>query len=130
MVISSLLSTTKNDMNKYVIIDPEDGVFLGTTGRDTAEAFIDVPKGARVIALFSGNNIFDLTKAAAFFTERDADDYMKAYIKRPYSGAFVAVVESDSKEPYVDVIDLIKSGYGKYVEDMVDAIPMPNQLFH
>jgi hypothetical protein len=120
----------KNDMNKYVIIDPEDGVFLGTTGRDAAEAFIDVPRGARVIALFSGNNIFDLTKAAAFFTERDADDYMRAYIKRPSSRAFVAKIESDSKEPYVDVVDLIKSGYGEYVEDMVDAIPMLSQDVH
>lgn len=117
-------------MNKYVIIDPEDGIFLGTTGRDTAEAFIDVPKGARVIALFSGNNIFDLTKAAAFFSERDADEYMRAYIKRRSSGAFVAMVESDSKEPYVDVIDLVKSGYGVYVEDMIDAIPMLSQHVH
>ena len=120
----------KIDMNKYVIIDPEDGVFLGTTGRDNAEAFIDIPRGARVIALFSGNNIFDLTKAAAFFTERDANEYMKAYIKRPSSGAFVAKVESDSKEPYVDVIDLIKSGYGEYVVDMIDAIPMLSQDIH
>lgn len=120
----------KSDMNKYVIIDPEDGVFLGTTGRDTAEAFIDVPKGARVIALFSGNNIFDLTKAAAFFSERDANEYMKAYIKRSSSGAFIAKIESDSKEPYVDVIDLIKSGYGEYTHDMVDAIPMLSQHIH
>lgn len=120
----------KNDMHKYVIIDPEDGVFLGTTGRDVAEAFIDIPKGARVIALFSNNNIFDLTKAAAFFSERDADEYMRAYIKRQSSKAFVAKVESNSKEPYVDVIDLIKSGYGEYVWDMIDAMPMNNQNIH
>ena len=120
----------KSDMNKYVIIDPEDGVFLGTTGRDTAEALIDVPRGARVIALFSGNNIFDLTKAAAFFSERDADEYMRAYIKRPSSGAFIAKIKSDSKEPYVDVIDLEKSGYGEYVQDMIDAIPMLSQHIH
>lgn len=117
-------------MQKYIIIDPEDGVFLGTTGRDAAEAFIDIPRSARVVALFSGNNIFDLTKAAAFFTERDADEYMRAYIKRPSSGAFVANIESDSKEPYVDVVDIVKSGYGEYVEDMIDAMPMPNQYFH
>ena len=117
-------------MEKFVIIDPADGVFLGTTGRDAAEAFIDVPKGARVIALFSGNNIFDLTKAAAFFTEKDADEYMRAYIKRPTSGSFVAKVSSDSKDPYVDVVDLIKSGYGEYVEDMIDAMPMLSQNIH
>lgn len=117
-------------MNKYIIIDPEDGIFLGTTGRDTAEAFIDIPRSARVIALFSGNNIFDLTKAAAFYSEKDADDYMRAYIKRPSSGAFVAEVKSESKDPYVDVVDIIKSGYGEYVEDMIDAMPMLSQHVH
>lgn len=117
-------------MKKYIIIDPEDGVFLGTTGRDAAESYIDVPRGARIIALFSNNNIFDLTKAAAFRSENDAKDYMDAYIKRPHSNAFIADVESDSKDPYVDVIDIIKSGYGEYVEDMIDAMPMPNQFYH
>ena len=117
-------------MQKYIIIDPEDGIFLGTTGRDVAEAFIDVPRSARVVALFSGNNIFDLTKAAAFFSERDADEYMRAYIKRLGSNAFVANVESESKDPYVDVVDIIKSGYGEYVEDMIDAMPMLSQHIH
>lgn len=117
-------------LKKYIIIDPEDGVFLGTTGRAAAEAYIDVPQGARVIALFSNNNIFDLTKAAAFLSEKDAKDYMHAYIKRPYSDAFIADVESSSKDPYVDVVDIIKSGYGEYVEDMIDAMPMPSQYYH
>jgi len=117
-------------MKKYIIIDPEDGIFLGTTGRDTAEAFIDIPRSARVVALFSGNNIFDLTKAAAFLSEKDANEYMHAYIKRLGSDAFVADVESDSKDPYVDVVDIIKSGYGEYVEDMIDAMPMLTQLYH
>lgn len=120
----------KTSVKKYIIIDPDDGIFLGTTGRDTAEAYIDVPRGARVIALFSNNNIFDLTKAAAFFTEKDAIEYMHAYIKRPHSKVFVAEVETSDKTPYADVIDIIKSGYGEHTWDMVDAIPMLNQLYH
>lgn len=117
-------------MKKYIIIDPEDGVFLGTTGRDDAAAYIDVPPNARVVALFSGNNIFDLTKAAAFYDKKEATEYMYAYIKRPPSDAFVAEIDAQDKGPYVDVIDIIKSGYGEHVHDMIDAMPMPNQLYH
>lgn len=117
-------------MKKYIIIDPEDGVFLGTTGRDDASAYIDVPPTARVVALFSGNNIFDLTKAAAFYDKKDATEYMYAYIKRPPSQAFVAEIEAQDKGPYVDVVDIVKAGYGEHVWDMIDAMPMLNQNIH
>ena len=122
--------TMQDNMKKYIIIEPEDGVFLGTTGRPEAAAVIDVPRTARVIALFSGNNIFDLTKAAAFFEKEHASEYMKAYIKRPGSAAFVAEVESNNTYPYVEVVDIVKAGYGEYVWDMIDCLPMSSEAIH
>lgn len=118
-------------MQKFVIIDPEDGVFLGTTPRDEIPEYLNVPEDARVVALFSSNNIFDLTKAVAFFQKEDASRYLSTYISRRCPQAFIAPVETNDKESsYVDVIDLLKSGYGTYLEDMIDAIPMPSQATH
>jgi hypothetical protein len=39
-------------------------------------------------------------------------------------------VEIESSGQYVDVIDLIKSGYTQYTHDMVDALPMDNETIH
>lgn len=118
-------------MKKFVIIDPEDGVFLGTTGRNEIPPYVDIPQDARIVALFSGNNIFDLTKAVGFFNETDANKYLNTYILRRCPDAFVASIETKEEDsPYVDTIDLVKAGYGKHVEDMVDALPMPSQELH
>jgi hypothetical protein len=32
--------------------------------------------------------------------------------------------------PYVDAVDILKAGYGRYIEDMLDALPMPSQELH
>lgn len=118
-------------MSKYIIIDPEDGIFLGTTGRKEVSGYRDLPPQADIIALFSSDNIFDLTKAAAFPNKDDAERYMNTYILRRSPKAFVAEVNAaDKNSPFVDLVDIIKSGYGDYTGDMIDAIPMTNQLYH
>ena len=118
-------------IDKYVIIDPDDGVFLGTTGRNDIPEFVDVPRDARVVALFSGNNIFDLTKAVAFFHEEDAHTYLNTYISRRCPTAFVAPIRTEKDmTPYVDAVDILKAGYGRYIEDMLDSLPMPSQELH
>jgi hypothetical protein len=38
--------------------------------------------------------------------------------------------EVENKDPYVDVIDIVKSGYGEFAWDLIDAMPMPSQYFH
>jgi len=119
---------------KYIIIDPEDGIFLGTTGRSEISEHLGhgVPDDARIIALFSSHNVFDITKAAAFPTEKDAKVYLHRYIGRRCPDAFVAPIETDDMAfaPYVDVVDIIRAGYSEYTEDMVDALPMQSQHIH
>lgn len=118
-------------MKKFIIIDPEDGVFLGTTNRNDLPPYVDIPQDARIVALFSANNIFDLTKAVAFFHEDDAKKYLNTYIARRCPDAFVASIETNKNEtPYVDAVDILKAGYGSYIEDMVDALPMLSQELH
>lgn len=122
---------------KFMILDPDEGIFLGTTREEPHSMFgaelskADRQSGNARIALFSSHNIFDITKAVAFLTEEDATKYMNTYIKRRCPKAQVVPVFSDNtNEPYVDVIDIVKSGYGEHAWDLIDAMPMPSQYFH
>lgn len=118
---------------KYIIVHPTEGIFLGTTknhGLDI-ESQSGESRDARLIALFSSNNIFDITKAVGFFTEQDALEYRKLYIGKRFPDSFVVGIDdADNSTPYVDVIDIVKSGYGQYAWDMIDALPTPSQLLH
>ena len=48
-------------VDKYIIIDPEEGIFLGTAKNEDM-MFVDRhPKDNRLVALFSCNNVMDIT---------------------------------------------------------------------
>jgi hypothetical protein len=109
---------------RYIIIDSEQGVFLGTHGTPT-------PEGVRIIPLFSKQNLFEITKAASWATQQEATGYLNRYLKYDCPKAFIAKIDSvNPKEDFVDVIQIIKSGYGRYAEGMIDAIPMDNRTVH
>jgi len=55
---------------------------------------------------------------------------MRIHISKRCPLAFVGVVEDDSLGPYVDTVSIVKSGYGDYAWDMIDALPMPSQMDH
>lgn len=115
---------------KYIIIDPEAGVFLGTAKNDELE-FFDVPPGTKIVALFSSNNILEITKAVGFSKRVDAEKYIKTYLTYFAKGAFVACVEDCSDDsPYVDIIDIVRAGYGEFAWDMIDAMPMHSESLH
>lgn len=106
---------------RYVIIDPEEGVFLGTHSTPVAN-------GYRVMVLFSRNNVFEITKAVCWKTEREAMRYLSTYIKEGFPKAFVVSIDTDKE--YVDVVQLIKSGYNRFTQEMMDAMPMDNTSIH
>lgn len=115
---------------KYIIIDPEEGVFLGTAKNEELDNIRGVPPGVKILALFSSHNVFDITKAASFNSKTEALDYLHTYIKRGCPRAFVARIDAPSSHDFVDVVDIIKAGYGEYTREMVDAIPMNNREIH
>lgn len=116
---------------KHIIIDPKEGIFLGTMKNHPHEEFASRdPDDKRLIALFSSNNLLDITKAVAFKDKYDAAKYMSIYIKPQYPDSFVAEIEDNKSGMYVDTIDIVKSGYGDYAWEMIDALPMPSQLDH
>ena len=116
---------------KYIIIHPNEGIFLGTAKHHELDIPMRDPTDTRLVALFSTNNVFDITKAVGFSTEKDANDYMRIHIHKSFPESFVVgVKDNDLKTPYVDVIDIVKAGYGQYAWDMIDALPMPSQMDH
>lgn len=115
---------------KYIIIDPQEGVFLGTAKNSELDMIRGVPAGVKILALFSSHNVFDITKAVSFNSKTEASEYLSTYIRRGCPNAFVAAIDVPETEEFVDVIDIIKSGYGKYTSEMVDALPMINKSIH
>ena len=116
-------------MKKFIIIDEDVGIFLGTAKKEDL-FLLDVPRDAKLVALFSSNNVLDITKAVGFFTQEDAEDYIKKYLRRWAKEAYIAEVESNGDDPYVDIVDIVKAGYGNHAWDMIDAMPMPSQSLH
>jgi hypothetical protein len=115
---------------KYIIIHPTEGIFLGTTKNHGLSVDGEI-QSPRILALFSSNNIFDIVKAVGFFTEKDALEYRKLYIGKRFPESFVASVQDENNnDPYVDVVDIVKSGYGEYAWGMIDALPTPSDTIH
>lgn len=115
---------------KHIIIDPHQGIFLGTMKNHEANFGKSGAKDNYLIALFSTNNLMDITKAVAFFHKEDALQYMKKYVTPKYPQSFIADIEDNTTSTYVDIIAIVKAGYGQYAWDMIDAMPMPSQMDH
>ena len=43
---------------------------------------------------------------------------------------FVAEIDSDTKEQFVSIPDICRSGFGGYAWDMIDVMPTPSQELH
>lgn len=106
---------------RYVILDKEHGVFLGT---HSTKAFDQ--KGS-VLALWSKRNLFSLSKAYSFESKMEAYLYLENYLY-DFPDAFVTSINSDEK--YIDVVDLIKAGLSNFTHDMIDGLHMPNDHIH
>ncbi len=126
----SSLSIMNDFVKKYIIIDPDEGIFLGTAKNDDMSFMDRSPSDPRLVALFSTHNVLDITKAVGFLDKTDAEEYARVYLKRRCPNSFVAEIDDDTVGPYADVINIVKSGYGKYAWDMIDALPMQSQVDH
>ena len=121
---------TEEFVEKYIIIDPEEGIFLGTAKNEEISFMDEDPTDNRLIALFSSLNPLEITKAVGFFDKTDAEEYWRIYLKRRCPRAFIAPIMDNTKGPYADVVNIVKSGYGKHAWDLIDCLPMQSDLEH
>lgn len=100
-------------MSRYLVIDKEMGVFLGTYLK---------------FALFAANDGFDVVKAFSFESEDAAHKFVAMNTSLEEDDYFVAPIET--KDKYVSVIDVIKAGYGKHTHNMVNNLQMISYSEH
>lgn len=111
---------------RYIIIDENMGVFLGTYQGHSLGAEHD----DRMYACFAENNPFGLTTACSFKSERAATHYIKdMFPHRKQEELRTLPVKTDSEFP--SVVEMIKAGYGKHCHDMLDVMfESGNQTVH
>jgi hypothetical protein len=100
-------------MKRYLIIDKEMGVFLGTYLK---------------FALFAANDGFDVVKAYAFEDEESAHDFVRRKTSLTEDEYFLAPIET--KDKYVSVVDMIKAGYGEHTHNLINNLQMISQEEH
>lgn len=103
---------------RYIIIDYNRGVFLGTYSDEDVGSDSDPDKR---YALFANNNPFYITRACSFKSANMARAYIQDVFPQP-RWHDLAAMPVDSDDEYPDVIDIIKSGYGDHVYDMLDGL--------
>lgn len=106
-------------MNKlrYIIVDEEMGVFLGTYDAEQ----LGIEGDHRMYACFAENNPFGLTTACSFKTMRIAEHFINDMFPKKKQGSLLALpVQTDTEFP--SVVDMIKSGYVDHCGDMLDQM--------
>lgn len=92
----------KNEI-KYLLVCVRRGMFLGTSGDHAF--FTKVENGA--------------THAPLFTTHLEALRFGYQHLNNGYEYAYAALpIEVKKKSGYVDVVSIIKAGWGEYVDDM------------
>ena len=101
---------------RYIIVDEELGVFLGTyNGEDLGH------DDNRIYACFAANNPFALTTACSFPTKNVANYFIRdTFHPRRRPSLNVLSVECESEFP--NVVEIIKSGYEEFTHDMTEIL--------
>lgn len=121
---------------RYVIIDDDNGVFLGTyTMADfqVEEDFFEGHEDANLdksFALFAKDNPFSIHRACSFETAEEAKRFIKDSFGVKASELSLKTAPVKCSSYYPDVVDLVKSGYGDYTYDMLDGLESPSEKMH
>jgi hypothetical protein len=98
---------------RYAIVEEDLGFFLGAFQK---------------FGVFAKTDVFGLHKAFSFDSEEEANAFINEYLGRDRGVWSVVWIETNDK--YIDIIDLLKSGYGKYTHQMMDGIAMISTSIH
>jgi len=98
---------------RYLIVEKELGLFLGVYQN---------------IFIFAKTNVFPIVKAPGFNSVEDAEYYIAKYF--PKENKTYGVIDVETNDKYVNIIDVIKSGYKEYTYNLIDFIPMLSGAIH
>lgn len=98
---------------RYAIIEEDLGFFLGAYQK---------------FGVFAKTDVFGIHKAYSFKTEKEANSFLNKSLGKDRGDWLVVGINTDEK--YIDVVHLLKSGYGRYTHNMIDSLPMYSQEIH
>lgn len=109
-----VVSSVKRSLSKpkkYVIVDYNQGVFLGTVNP---------------YYVFANNDEYGIDRAYAFDTKRDAELFIRKHLSTYRDlKMFIAPVRINGE--YAELKDLIEAGLSEYTSLMLDAMPLPTE---
>lgn len=102
-------------MNSYIAVHKTKGIYLGIVAG---------------YALFSNTDAPFTSKAIRFQSVDEVMKFFESSLPNLYEG--VSAIEIQTKETgnYVDVVDILKSGYYSYTDSMVEALPAYSETIH
>lgn len=98
---------------RYTVIEEDLGFFLGAFQK---------------FGVFAKTDVFGLSKAYSFRSEKEANEFIDEYLGRDRGDW--KVLEVDTEDRYIDVVELLKRGYGEYTHNMMDSVPMISNNIH
>lgn len=138
------MQQSNSSRKKYIIIDEELGVFLGTYSmRDAIRDQLDeeseqefeenateedLEELDKKYAIFAAKNHFGIVSAFSFQSEDLAKEFIEQVFKMKKDKLRAVSVESHGQ--YVGVVDIIKAGYGDATFDMLENLEMISKKIH
>lgn len=98
---------------RYIIIEKKLGVFVGQFD---------------VYAVYAKNEIFGLERVVSFADKKTAVKYIEEFLNK--EDREFAIEAIDSKNKYVSIKDIIKTGFGEHTHKMMDNIEMQSLSVH
>jgi hypothetical protein len=102
-------------MFSYIAVHKDNGIYLGVVAG---------------YALFSVTDIPVSSKAIRFASEEEVLTFFEKSLPKLSDGITAIKIETNAKGNYVDVVDILKSGYYNHTDSMVDALPVENETIH
>ena len=126
---------------RYVIVDDENGIFLGTyTMADFKQKIEEEFLGEdeyippydldRSFALFAKDNPFSVPRACSFETREEARHFIKDQFGPTAKRLRLKTAPVETSSQYPDVVDLIKSNLGHMTFDMLDGLDITSKYMH
>ena len=78
--------------------------------------------------MFAKTDVFGISKAFSFDTKKEAEEFLLEFSNAETKKW--KILEVDTQDKYVDVVDLIKSGYNEYTHKMMDNLEVPSYAIH
>lgn len=102
-------------MTSYIAVHEKKGIYLGVIAG---------------YAVFSNTDAAFTSKAIRFQSTDEVMSFFETSLPNLYEGVTAVEVRTKETGNYVDVVDILKSGYNNHTDTMVEALPSYSETIH